>query len=120
LLSTETGEALAHMKEHSVTAPLYPVQLMEAFGNGIITLLLLSVRSRKWFHGQVIITYGILYPILRSIMELFRGDSERGYVIPGVLSTSQFISLCVATVALVSLFVIRRRIGREQAAAVNS
>jgi phosphatidylglycerol---prolipoprotein diacylglyceryl transferase len=115
LMGTETGAVLDHMKEHGRTAPLYPVQLMESFGNGIITLLLLVVRSRKWFHGQVIVTYGILYPILRSIMELFRGDSERGYVIPGVLSTSQFISLCVATTAIVALVIIRRRVAEQSA-----
>jgi prolipoprotein diacylglyceryltransferase len=57
----------------------------------------------------VLLTYGILYPIWRTTLEMFRGDGERGYVIPGLLSTSQFISLCVASAALVTIFVLRRR-----------
>jgi hypothetical protein len=42
-------------------------------------------------------------------METMRGDAERGYVIPGILSTSQFISLCVAIASLVMIFILRRR-----------
>jgi len=75
------------------------------------------VRSRKWFHGQVLLTYGILYPIWRTTLEMFRGDGERGYVIPGVLSTSQFISLCVASAALVTIFVLRKRAVQQAEAA---
>ena len=72
-------------------------------------MILMAVRSRKWFHGQVLLTYGILYPILRSTVEMFRGDAERGYVIPGFLSTSQFISLCVAIASLTMIVILRRR-----------
>jgi phosphatidylglycerol---prolipoprotein diacylglyceryl transferase len=117
LMTTETGALLDHMKQHGHTAPLYPVQLMESFGNCLITIALLFIRSRKWFHGQVLISYGILYPILRSTMELFRGDKERGYVIPGLLSTSQFISLCVATAAIIGMFWIRRKVTTSQSPA---
>jgi phosphatidylglycerol---prolipoprotein diacylglyceryl transferase len=109
LLQHESAEVVARMREMRTTMPLVPVQLMESFGEAMVFLALLFVRSRKWFHGQVILTYFILYPILRSTLELFRGDVERGYVIPGVLSTSQFISLCVATAAIVAIFVMRRR-----------
>lgn len=109
LLQTVDPEVAARMRDMGTTMPLIPVQLMESFGVGLIFLTLLFVRSRKWFHGQVLLTYGILYPILRSIMETMRGDTERGYVIPGVLSTSQFISLLVAAAALITIFVLRRR-----------
>ena len=91
------------------TAPLIPIQLIDAFGEAGLFLILLVVRSRKWFHGQVLLTYGILYPLWRTSLEVFRGDGERGYLIPGVLSTSQFISLCVAVTSLVAIFVIRKR-----------
>jgi hypothetical protein len=42
-------------------------------------------------------------------MEMMRGDAERGYVIPGYLSTSQFISLCVAAASLITILVLRKR-----------
>jgi phosphatidylglycerol:prolipoprotein diacylglycerol transferase len=102
-------ETRAWMMEQGTTLPLIPIQLMESFGEGCIYLTLLVVRSRKWFHGQALLTYGILYPILRSITETMRGDAGRGYVIPGALSTSQFISLIVAAAALITIFVLRRR-----------
>jgi phosphatidylglycerol:prolipoprotein diacylglycerol transferase len=109
LLQSQPHDVVARMKELHTTMPLVPVQLMESFGEAIVFVLLLVVRSRKWFHGQVLLTYGILYPILRTIMETMRGDAERGYVIPGVLSTSQFISLLVATASLVTILILRKR-----------
>jgi phosphatidylglycerol:prolipoprotein diacylglycerol transferase len=109
LISSSTGEIREVMRASGTTVPLIPIQLIESFGVGMIFLVLLVVRSRKWFHGQVLLTYGILYPILRSINEMFRGDAERGYVIDGVLSTSQFISLVVATASLITIVIVRRR-----------
>jgi phosphatidylglycerol---prolipoprotein diacylglyceryl transferase len=109
LISSSTGEIREVMRATGTTVPLIPIQLIESLGVGLIFLVLLVVRSRKWFHGQVLLTYGILYPVLRSINELFRGDAERGYVIDGVLSTSQFISLVVATASLVTIVIVRRR-----------
>lgn len=109
LLQSATPEVAAMMRESRLTMPLFPSQLMESFGEGLVFLLLLVVRARKWFHGQVLLTYFLMYPLLRSILEIFRGDPERGYVIQGVLSTSQFISLVVAAAALTAIYLLRRR-----------
>ena len=109
LINSESGDVVARMREIKATMPLIPVQLIDSFMEVGLFLTLLVVRSRKWFHGQVLLTYGILYPIVRSSLELMRGDTERGYVIDGVLSTSQFISLCMATASLVAILVLRRR-----------
>ena len=109
LIGTVDPDVAERMRDAHHTMPLIPVQLIEAFGEACIFMILMVVRSRKWFHGQVLLTYGILYPVLRSIDEMLRGDAERGYVIPGVLSTSQFISLCVALASLITIFVLRRR-----------
>ena len=75
--------------------PLHPVQLYEAFGEALIFFILVALRSRKRFDGQVTLMYMTVYPILRSIVEIFRGDRARGFLIEGVLSTSQFISILV-------------------------
>lgn len=109
LLQTSSAEVAAMMREAHLTMPLFPSQIAEAFGESLVFLGLLFFRSRKWFHGQVLLTYFLLYPILRSILEIFRGDAERGYVIDGVLSTSQFISLVVAAAALTAIYLLRRR-----------
>jgi len=42
------------------------------------------------------LSYMITYAIGRSIIEHFRGDKVRKFVIDDVLSTSQFISILVA------------------------
>jgi phosphatidylglycerol:prolipoprotein diacylglycerol transferase len=97
------------MKEVGHTLPLFPSQLVESLGVLTIFFFLTWVHSRKWFHGQVLLTFAIAYPVLRSILEIFRGDAGRGYVIDGVLSTSQFISIFVALASLVTLFILRQK-----------
>jgi phosphatidylglycerol---prolipoprotein diacylglyceryl transferase len=109
LLRTETVDVVSHMKEVGHTLPLFPSQLVESFGVLAIFFFLTWVHSRKWFHGQVLLTFAIAYPVLRSILEIFRGDAGRGYVIDGVLSTSQFISIFVALASLVTLFILRQK-----------
>ncbi len=75
--------------------PLHPTQLYEAFALLLLVVGLCMVRARKKFDGQVFLVYLISYPIIRSIVEVYRGDTIRGFVIDGVLSTSQFISILV-------------------------
>jgi phosphatidylglycerol:prolipoprotein diacylglycerol transferase len=75
--------------------PLHPTQLYEASALGILFLGLLYVFKHKRFDGQVVLTYFMAYPVIRSIVEIFRGDLIRGFVIDDVLSTSQFISILV-------------------------
>jgi phosphatidylglycerol:prolipoprotein diacylglycerol transferase len=89
--------------------PLHPTQLYEAFALGVLFLGLLWVHKRKLFDGQVVLTYFISYPIIRSIVEIFRGDIIRGFVIDGILSTSQFISVLVFAGASFALY---RRLGQ--------
>lgn len=81
--------------------PLYPVQLFEALAEVGVFLFLIWFRKRKKFEGEVFLLYIIIYPILRAILEIFRGDSIRGFVIEGVLSTSQFISIIWVVIALI-------------------
>ncbi len=60
------------------TAPLHPVQLYEAFGElAIFLALVLLVRPRKRFHGQVLATWLVAYSLLRGLLERFRGDLAR-------------------------------------------
>ena len=50
--------------------------------------------------------YGILYPIGRSVIEIFRGDEIRGYIIEGVITTSQGISILIF-ITCVTIYIIR-------------
>lgn len=88
---------------------LYPTQLME-FGTEFLTFLFLAYKSqKKAFDGQILLLYLIIYSVFRIIHELFRGDLERGYVIEGIVSTSQFISFLLILFALIVLLFRRGR-----------
>lgn len=91
----------------SPALPVHPTQLYEAgFEIGMFWLLLM-LRPHKRFHGQLFLVWLAVYPIGRSIIELFRGDKERG--IYGLLSTSQYISIGVALAAIVVYVILRNR-----------
>jgi phosphatidylglycerol:prolipoprotein diacylglycerol transferase len=67
--------------DRHATLPLHPVQLYESFGElGLFLLLVLVVRPRKAFHGQVLATWLLSYAVLRTVVEFFRADVERGVV----------------------------------------
>ncbi|MGZ3699928.1 MAG: prolipoprotein diacylglyceryl transferase [Bdellovibrionota bacterium] len=83
---------------------LHPTQIYEASALFILFWGLLWVFKRKHFDGQVFLTYAMAYPVIRSIIEVFRGDLIRGFVIDEVLSTSQFISIVVFLLAGTTLF----------------
>ncbi|MGF1510987.1 MAG: prolipoprotein diacylglyceryl transferase [Myxococcota bacterium] len=93
------------------TPHLHPVQLYEAFGELMIFFVLLFVRSVKRFHGQALLTYLFIYPVLRTGLEFIRGDKARGTNVLGtVFSTSQFISIVIAACAfLLTVYLLRQR-----------
>jgi phosphatidylglycerol---prolipoprotein diacylglyceryl transferase len=84
---------------------LFPSQLMDAGYNMLIFLALLIFRKKLQKHdGQAAWLFLLLYGILRSISEFYRGDDlNRGFVIPGYLSTSQAISIPIIIFALYML-----------------
>ena len=84
--------------------PLFPTQLMHAFSNLIIFLVLrFYFYPKKKFEGQILWFYVLFYSITRFIIEFFRGDTVRGFVF-GILSTSQFISLVMFFIAIFMLY----------------
>src|SRR5579862_3081027 len=86
--------------------PLYPTQIFEA-GTELLILLLLLFTERKGrpFAGRTFWLYMLLYAVSRFIIEFYRGD-ERGTV--GPLSTSQFISVVLAPLAIGMLVYLSR------------
>ncbi|MBH1989199.1 MAG: prolipoprotein diacylglyceryl transferase [Myxococcaceae bacterium] len=98
-----------YMIEHAHTWPLFPSQLLESAGSLVLFFALVYLANRKRFHGQLLLTYAAAYSVMRSAIELFRGDLERGYVLDGILSTSQFISLCVILITLSATMALKSR-----------
>jgi phosphatidylglycerol:prolipoprotein diacylglycerol transferase len=98
---------------HGHTLPVHPTQLYESLGQLCLLVALLTLRQYRRFHGQIFAYWLIAYAMLRTTVEVFRGDNERGTLhaaaeyfnleglarsVPlGVwynFSISQFISLC--------------------------
>jgi phosphatidylglycerol---prolipoprotein diacylglyceryl transferase len=78
---------------------LHPTQLYEATLIFTIMIVLWRYQSRKKFAGQLFLLYLMTYALGRGVLEIFRGDFQRGFIIDGILSNSQFISLCVICLA---------------------
>ena len=89
--------------------PLHPTQIYLSVNAFLIFLILQWAYRRRTFDGEVFWLYVLLYAITRGLIENFRGDSVRGFLIPGVLSTSQFIGLVAAASAIGMLAFLSRR-----------
>jgi phosphatidylglycerol:prolipoprotein diacylglycerol transferase len=112
--------------QHGTTLPIHPTQLYESLAQLLLFVGLMVARRYKRFHGQILGLYLVGYAIIRTTVELFRGDVERG-TLNGLLhslgaeslaaavpleawwniSTSQFISAVMFGLGLVLL--VRRR-----------
>jgi phosphatidylglycerol:prolipoprotein diacylglycerol transferase len=100
--------------------PLHPAQLYETFGCAVVfAILWFWARKHATFPGFVTAVYLILYGVERFVIEIFRGDNERGFLIggnlnlgdpPGMsLSFSQAVSLVAIPVGIIWLWRARRR-----------
>jgi phosphatidylglycerol:prolipoprotein diacylglycerol transferase len=90
-----------------LNVPLHPTQLYEAGAELLILILLLTTeRFGRRFAGRTFWLYMLLYAISRFIIEFFRGD-DNGHV--GIFTTSQFISVVLAPLAIGMLAYLARR-----------
>ena len=93
--------------------PLHPTQLYSSFMILSILVVLLMLKRHQRFEGQLFFVYIILYAIGRGIIEVFRGDEARGYIIDDILSHSQFISIII--ILVVAIFYLRFKNQNKQA-----
>jgi len=89
-----------------IDVSLHPTQLYESFAMLIVFFFLLWLHKRRRFSGQVILSYAVLYSIIRFLIEFVR-DDPRGDILGLTsltgLSTSQIISIVVGLAALIIL-----------------
>ncbi len=88
--------------------PLHPSQIYESMVTFGLFLFLLWTYQRRRFTGQVFCVYLFLYGVTRFGLEFFRGDSDRGFVLNGLFSTSQFISLLIVPASIGIYLYLRR------------
>ncbi len=92
--------------------PLIPTQLYEATFNFLNYLFLAWLFRRRLRPGSVLGAYLIAYGVARFVIEFFRGDADRGFVLGGALSTSQAIAGIMVPLGIAILIWVHRR-GRE-------
>jgi len=92
-----------------LNVPLHPTQIYLSLNALLLFAICEWVYRRKTFDGEVFWVYVLGYALTRGVIEEFRGDLVRGFVVPGVLSTAQFIGVLMAIASIVMLLVLRRR-----------
>ncbi|MCP3925733.1 MAG: prolipoprotein diacylglyceryl transferase [Desulfobacterales bacterium] len=92
--------------------PLHPTQIYSSISNFCIFLFLMYIRKKKIFDGQVFWIYVLIYAITRSIVELFRGDHQRGFF--WVFSTSQTIGILMVSLSIFMLFYLMKKTKDER------
>ncbi len=103
---------------HGSLAPsgvkLIPTQLISSFGDFVLFALLYRIYENEAHRNETAAWYLILYSVGRFLIEFFRGDEIRGFILG--LSTSQFISIFTLLAGLCLLAAVRKnRIRPEHA-----
>lgn len=99
---------------------LHPTQLYSSGMIFTILGILFMLKRHKRFEGQLFFVYLILYATGRGIIEIFRGDEARGYIIDNVLSHSQFISIIVISIVVWAYLKFQKKASFKQASSRGS
>ncbi len=87
---------------------LHPFPAYAAIFNFALYGFLEWLYGRRLAPGRVFASYLMLYGVGRFVLEWTRGDEARGFVLSGLLSTSQFIGLVLFVLGLgVNLWISR-------------
>ena len=93
----------------SPATPVHPTEIYESLLNLGLYLTLAWLYPRKKFDGQIFATYLVGYALLRSFVEMFRGDyPEYQRFAGGWLTPAHMVSIAILTAGLVLLWVLRR------------
>ena len=86
---------------------IHPTQLYSSFSLFIIFTILMTLRKHMKFAGEMFLTTVLFYSIFRFLVDFVRYYTPQEHV--GVLTTSQFISMILGLLALISIIVLHSR-----------
>ncbi len=101
-----TGSALGVVFTNPVcqadplNTPLHPTQLYEVGLIITILVLLVMMKTKKQFEGQLFLLYLIAYAVGRGLLEFFRGDLESGIFQQEYPSNAQLVSCAMMGASL--------------------
>ncbi len=91
---------------------LFPVQPL-GFVAGILNFsILMYLRNKTRFDGQLALIFILLYSVTRGLLEFLRGDLVRGMWFDGLASTSQLI--CLALFFSAGIVLLRKRAAQSR------
>jgi len=94
--------------------PLFPIQFFELIAGLSIGIVILLFNKSKRNAGDITLLYLLLYAICRFVLEFYRGDISRGYIIDDLLSNSQLFALLVFIFALSAIGIrLCKKVGEE-------
>jgi phosphatidylglycerol:prolipoprotein diacylglycerol transferase len=91
--------------------PVHPTQFYESLVGLSLFALLMWIRKRRTFSGQVFLAWVLGYGIMRPLIEIVRDDDQRGNI--GPLSTSQFIGIVTVVLGIGLLIALVRKHRRD-------
>jgi phosphatidylglycerol:prolipoprotein diacylglycerol transferase len=89
------------------TFPVHPTEIYESLLNFGLYGVLAWLFRRKKFDGQVFGAYLVSYAILRSFVEMFRGDYPQHYL-GGWATPAHLVSIAILAAGLVLLWLLPR------------
>ena len=97
---------------------IHPTQIYHSLFNFLHFGILLIIRSKQKFRGQLAMCYLMIYSVGRFMVEIYRGDSYRG--VYHYLSTSQIISILLFIGGLLGFLLFRKRAWPPEVIATSS
>jgi phosphatidylglycerol:prolipoprotein diacylglycerol transferase len=99
------GVVFTHPKSLApLNVSIHPTQLYAALTGLIIFLVLLALRTRKQFDGQLFLWFLILHSTARLLTERFRGDHLG--MVPGThMTVTQLLAILILVASVIILFV---------------
>jgi phosphatidylglycerol---prolipoprotein diacylglyceryl transferase len=96
------------------SAPVHPTQIYDSLFNLLLYVGLAWLFRRRKFDGQVFAVCLLGYAVMRSIVELFRGDYAERYL--GVITPAHMVSVLVLITGAALYTILRRQKPVEQRA----
>jgi len=91
------------------TYPVHPTEIYDSLLNLALYAFLAWLFRRRKFDGQVFAVYLVGYAVLRSFVEMFRGDyPQHQHYLGGWATPAQLVSIVILAAGLVLLWVLRR------------
>ncbi len=93
----------------SAGIPVHPTEIYESLLGLCLYAGLAWFYRRKTFNGQVFAVYLVIYPLLRSFVELFRGDyPPNQHFLGGWATPAQLVSIGILTAGICLFFLLPR------------